>query len=141
MLLQTESVVELEFVVEPCVKVISLLLGQQGGYTKYPCFMCLWDSRSDARHFVQKIWPTRDELAIGEHNVIKVQLVERKNVLLPPLRIKFGLMKNFVKALPKDSAGFLYLVKNFLPFQMQRLTVFVQATFKILILSIYQIAA
>lgn len=23
------------------LKVIALLLGQQGGYTKYPCFMCL----------------------------------------------------------------------------------------------------
>ena len=27
------------------LKVLSMLLGQQRGYTKYPCFLCLWDSR------------------------------------------------------------------------------------------------
>ena len=26
------------------LRVLSMLLGQQGGYTKYPCFLCLWDS-------------------------------------------------------------------------------------------------
>ena len=35
------------------IKVISILLGQQAGYTKYPCFRCLWDSRADHLHFVQ----------------------------------------------------------------------------------------
>ena len=28
------------------LKMVNFLLGQQGGYTKYPCFLCLWDSRS-----------------------------------------------------------------------------------------------
>jgi hypothetical protein len=27
------------------LKALCMLLGQQGGYTKYPCFMCEWDSR------------------------------------------------------------------------------------------------
>ena len=26
------------------LKMVNFLLGQQGGYTKYPCFPCLWDS-------------------------------------------------------------------------------------------------
>ena len=26
-------------------KMVNFLLGQQSGYTKYPCFICLWDSR------------------------------------------------------------------------------------------------
>jgi hypothetical protein len=26
------------------LKVLFMLLGQQAGYTKYPCFMCEWDS-------------------------------------------------------------------------------------------------
>jgi len=30
------------------LKVICMLLGQQSGYTKYPCFICLWDSRDRA---------------------------------------------------------------------------------------------
>jgi len=32
------------------LKVIPLLLGLQGGYTKYPCFICFCDSRADALH-------------------------------------------------------------------------------------------
>ena len=31
-------------------KVISMILGQQGGYTKFPCFLCEWDSRAKAKH-------------------------------------------------------------------------------------------
>ena len=27
------------------MKMVSLLLGQQKGYTKFPCFLCMWDSR------------------------------------------------------------------------------------------------
>ena len=32
------------------LKIISMLLGQQGGYTKYPCFLCEWDSRDKQHH-------------------------------------------------------------------------------------------
>ena len=34
------------------LKVVALVLGLQGGYTKYPCFLCLWDSRADKQHYV-----------------------------------------------------------------------------------------
>ncbi|CAM1323525.1 Uncharacterised protein at_DN2338, partial [Pycnogonum litorale] len=27
------------------LKMVNFLLGQQGAYTKYPCFLCYWDSR------------------------------------------------------------------------------------------------
>ena len=26
-------------------KMIAFLMGMQGGFTKYPCYLCLWDSR------------------------------------------------------------------------------------------------
>ena len=32
------------------LKVIGLLLGQQRGYIKYPCFLCKWDSRATDKH-------------------------------------------------------------------------------------------
>jgi len=32
------------------LKMVNLLLGQQGGYVNYPCFLCLWDSRADDQH-------------------------------------------------------------------------------------------
>ena len=29
------------------LKVVGLVLGLQGGYTKYPYFVCFWDSQAD----------------------------------------------------------------------------------------------
>ena len=50
------------------LKMVSILLGQQAGYTKHLCFECLWDSRADQQHWKQKTWPKR-ELVVGAHNV------------------------------------------------------------------------
>ena len=38
------------------LKVIALLLGVHLGYTKFPCFLCEWDSRDKAHHYVKRIW-------------------------------------------------------------------------------------
>lgn len=94
------------------LKVISMILGQQGGYTKYPCFLCEWDSRAKAKHWTDKVWPSRT-LKVGEKNVHFESLVDPKKVLLPPLHIKLGIMKQFVKALPKDGDTFKYLASKF----------------------------
>jgi len=37
------------------LKVIALLLGLQLGYTKFLCFLCDWDSRDKAHHYVKRI--------------------------------------------------------------------------------------
>ncbi|KAK3880370.1 hypothetical protein Pcinc_015136 [Petrolisthes cinctipes] len=91
------------------LKVVGLVLGLQGGYTKYPCFMCLWDSRTDDQHYVQLEWPSRQGLKPGSYNVLSHPLVEPHKILLPPLHIKLGLMKNFAKALDKEGEGFTFL--------------------------------
>ena len=44
------------------LKMVNFLLGQQSGYTKYPCFLCLWDSRARLKHWVRKDWPSREKL-------------------------------------------------------------------------------
>ena len=38
---------------EPCgdFKMLALLLGQQGAYTEYSCFLCLRNSRADDQHY------------------------------------------------------------------------------------------
>jgi hypothetical protein len=94
-------------------KVIALILGMQGGYTKHSCFLCLWDSRDDANHYQKKEWPKRDVLIPGKQNVKYAPLIEPSKVLLPPLHIKLGLMKNFVKALDEKGRGFKYLREKF----------------------------
>lgn len=95
------------------LKVIGLLLGLQGGFTKYCCFLCLWDSRATASHYKVKEWPQRDQFIPGQANVKNIPLVDPKKVLLPPLHIKLGLMKNFVKALDKDGDALKYLKQIF----------------------------
>ena len=37
-------------------KVIGLLLSLQGGFTKYCCFLCLWDSHGTSEQYVVKDW-------------------------------------------------------------------------------------
>nr|CAI5835337.1 unnamed protein product [Callosobruchus analis] len=91
------------------LKMVNFLLGQQSGYTKYPCFLCLWDSRDKTHHWLRKDWPLRENMDVGEKNVIKDALVEREKIILPPLHIKLGLMKQFVKALDKDGPCFKYI--------------------------------
>lgn len=94
------------------LKVISLLMDLQLGYTKYCCFLCEWDSRNKAEHYNKKEWPKR-VLTPGQKNVVYPSLVSPGKIILPPLHIKLGLFKNFVKAMDKSNAGFCYLKEKF----------------------------
>ena len=49
----------------------------------------------------------------GKKNVSNEPLVSSDAIILPPLHIKLGLFKNFVKAMDKNGAGFLYLKEKF----------------------------
>src|SRR6218665_156373 len=42
------------------LKMVNFLLGQQGGYIKYHCFLCYWDIRSTVDHWMKKNWPPRN---------------------------------------------------------------------------------
>jgi len=91
------------------LKVVALLLGMQLGYTKRCCFICEWDSRANELHYVKQKWPLRKNLVPGQKNVAHQPLVEPSKIFLPPLHIQLGLMKNSVKAMNKEGAGFRYL--------------------------------
>jgi hypothetical protein len=54
-------------------------------------------------------WPKRDSLTPSNKNVRHPPLVNPENVYLPPLHIKLGLMKHFVKGIDQNGAGFAYL--------------------------------
>ena len=81
----------------------------QAGFTKYCGFLCLWDSRAVSQHYKQKDWGSRSTFVPGEHSLKENPLVDMNKVFLPPLHIKLGLMKNFVKALHKNGAAFQHL--------------------------------
>ena len=96
------------------LKMVNLLLGQQSGFTKYPCFLSMWDSRDRSQHYMKKDWPARNEMVPGRsNNIVNNSLVDRHKILLPPLHIKLGLIKQFTKALDKDGSCFSYLCDFF----------------------------
>ena len=96
------------------LKMVNFLLGQQSGFTKYPCFLCMWDSRDKAQHYTKQDWPVREELVpCKAKNLINNPLVDRDKILFPPLHIKLGLIKQFTKALDKDGGCFAYLCHAF----------------------------
>ena len=77
---------------------VNFLLEEQGGYTKYLCFFCYWDSRASTQHRLQKDWSALEDLAVGDKYIITEPLVSQDCIILPPLHIKLGLMKQFAKA-------------------------------------------
>ena len=77
-------------------KMVNFLLGLQRGYTKHPYTLRYWDSRATDQHWVKKEWPAREDLVVGDKNIINEPLVNRDCIILPSLYIKFGLMKQFV---------------------------------------------
>lgn len=95
------------------LKILSMILGQQSGFTKHPCYLCMFDSRDRKNHYVKKAWPSRSSFEVGSHNIIKKPLVDPAKILIPPLHIKLGLIKQFVKALDKDGECFTHLRKVF----------------------------
>jgi len=48
------------------LKVVSLLMGLQLGYTKYCCFLCEWDSQAKTLHYLKRDWPQSKSLKVGE---------------------------------------------------------------------------
>ena len=58
------------------LKVIGLLMDMQVGFTKYCCFLCLWDSRAVSQHYKQKDWGSRSTFVPGEHSLKENPLVD-----------------------------------------------------------------
>ena len=45
---------EYKWLISEDFKVVGLVLGFQGGYTKNPYFLCLWDSCADDQHYIRQ---------------------------------------------------------------------------------------
>jgi hypothetical protein len=58
------------------LKVLCMLLGQQQGYTKFPCYICEWDSRAQDKHWTQRQWTQRTRLITGSKNILRKSLVD-----------------------------------------------------------------
>ncbi|KAF2344985.1 hypothetical protein FHG87_024259 [Trinorchestia longiramus] len=95
------------------LRVVGLIIGLQDGYTKYSCFLSLWDNRADDQHYVKQKRLSRQGLKSGSQNFVSHSLVEPRKILLTPLHIKLGLMKNSVKVFDKEGGGLAFLHQKF----------------------------
>ena len=91
------------------LKMVNFLLGQQRRFTKYPCYLCMWESRAREKHWNQKEWPIRETLKAGMPNIVKDPTVSREKIIFSLLQIKLGLIKQFVKALNTDGECFQHI--------------------------------
>ena len=94
-------------------KMVAFLMGLQGGFTKFPCFLCLWDSRNTSLHYKVKNWPLRSSYDVGIHNVKLAPLMDAKKVLFPALHIKLNLIKQFVKKMNPECEAFKHIHELF----------------------------
>ncbi|GFG35895.1 hypothetical protein Cfor_05254 [Coptotermes formosanus] len=95
------------------LKVTGMLMGMQGGFTRFCCFLCLWDSRSTAEHHITHDWEPRNTYKPGKDSAQPIPLVNPMKIFLPPLPIKLRLIRCLVKAMAKtNSRGFQYLTKK-----------------------------
>lgn len=96
-------------------KVVTFLMGLKKGNTKYPCHLCLWDSRYGPQ-YDQKVWPIRDPAdRNAKYNVVADTLVPAEKVLLPPLHIKLGLFKNYLKFMQRRNPNARQFLVDFFP--------------------------
>ena len=92
----------------------------QGGFTNVPCFLCLWNSRNTSLHYKVKNWPLRSSYDVGIHNVKLAPLEDTKTVLFPPLHIKLGLIKQFVKKMNLEGEAFKHIQELFPRYRKQK---------------------
>ncbi|GBP76229.1 hypothetical protein EVAR_61899_1 [Eumeta japonica] len=59
------------------LKVVTIITGLQGEYTKFCFFLYEWDSRAKEKHYVVKNWPQRMSLIPGVKNVKEEVLARR----------------------------------------------------------------
>ena len=80
------------------LKVINILQGiiDKGGFPKFFCFLCNWDSRSPLNQFQCNSWRPRGsvEEQMKQHRLKNAHLIDNtQDILLPPLHIKLGIVK------------------------------------------------
>ena len=67
--------------------VTSKLKELQAGNTHHSCFLCQWRCRDKNQYDIED-WQMRNEYRVGEQNINAIRLVNRSNILIPPLHIK-----------------------------------------------------
>lgn len=91
------------------LKIVAILKGIKQGFSKHQCFLCDWEGRKTELHYSNHKWTPRDDHEIGKLSIERDSLVHSTKIILPPLHIKLGLMRNFVRALNKETRQYAYI--------------------------------
>lgn len=93
-------------------KVLHILLGMQTGRISTPCFLCAFNQTNKRYHFDENHeYEERREETIGRMNVINPPLIDKDDILLPPLHIKLGLFNQLSLNLKSNAID--YLINKF----------------------------
>ena len=103
------------------LKVVGLHQGLQSDYSKFCSLLCDWGNRANGKYYKIKYWTIRENSAPEEKCVRNQPLVDKVKILLSPLFVKLGLMKNFVKAMEKQGKDFEYWREKFQIFRVAKL--------------------
>lgn len=91
------------------LKIVAIITGLKKGFSKHQCFLCLWEGRFRELHYTDHKWPARITHQLGRNSIDHMPLVPSSKIILPPLHIKLGLIRNFVRALNSEGSAMKYL--------------------------------
>lgn len=86
---------------------MTILLGLTPGYSKYPCHLCDFDSRADQSVKYNSKFKGRESWSLGKLNVKYEPMVDVSRIIIPPLHVKLGLFKNFIKSVGNKAMNYL----------------------------------
>ena len=107
------------------LKMVNFLLGQQSSFTKYPCFLCMWDSRRHCSALHKEGLACAGGIGALQSKEHHQQSSgrQRQDTLPTAAHQAHGLIKQFTKALDKDGGCFTYLCHAFPGLTIEKLKV------------------
>lgn len=100
------------------LKVVNILQGviSKGGFPKYFCFLCNWDSRNKVDQYQCKHWVKRTPENEKQLKLVNEPLIKNTDdILLPPLNIKLGIAKKFIEVAVKHNEKVFDCLKTIFP--------------------------
>lgn len=100
------------------LKIVNILQGviSKGGFPKFFCFRCDWDSRSKVDQYQCNDWTKRTLENEKRLKLVNEPLIKNiDDILLPPLHIKLGIAKKFIEMAVKDNEEVFDCLKNIFP--------------------------
>ena len=95
------------------LKLLNIMCGVGTASSRHPCVLCTWYGTHrrdlDKQYFQSDILPRSCGVQIGTYSQLDESLIKLKNVIIPPLHIKLGLISQFIKKLDNGGEAFDFL--------------------------------